>query len=93
MAVMLNEALTVAPKQQLSFPKCPKPPKDIEEWLKTQKDLTREERTQWPIECSASVTLLDKPLQDESPNLYRVDGDIFMSLEAIKDDLEKHSCE
>ncbi len=71
----------------------PKPPKDIEEWLKTQKDLTKEERAQWPIKCSASVSLLDKPLQDECPTLYKVDGDVFLSLEAIKNDIEKHSRE
>lgn len=92
---MFNKTPTLPPKQQpaLVLSNRPKPPRNIEEWLKTQKGLTREERAQWPLECSDSVTQLDKPLHDECPTMYKVDGDVFLSLKAIKNDLEKHSRE
>ncbi len=78
---------------ELSFSKRPKPlPRDIEEWLQGQECLTIDEPNLWPIECSTSVTLLDSPLQGECPALFKADGDKFLSLEAIREDLEKHSC-
>ena len=81
---------------ELSFSKRPKPlPRDIEEWLHGQECLTIDEQTQWPIECcSTSMTQLDSPLQGECPTLFKVDGDgdKLLSLEAIREDLEKHSC-
>ncbi|XP_064390990.1 protein FAM227B-like [Halichondria panicea] len=80
---------------ELSFSKRPKPlPRDIEEWLHGQECLTIDEQTQWPIECcSTSMTQLDSPLQGECPTLFKVDGDgdKLLSLEAIREDLEKHS--
>ena len=85
--------LVVQDREPSTPPKLPKaPPRDIEEWLRGEEEnLTRDERGQWPLECSTSMTLLDNPLKGDAPILYQVEGDVFQSLEAVKADLEKHS--
>lgn len=60
------------------------PPRDIEQWLNRYAEGTKE----WPVkECSTSLTLLD----EETCNNTHIEEDLFLSFEAIKSDLEKHS--